>query len=140
MSWVLKLCGRGYRPVEDVEAQQLQAQPQQPGLKLSDLQAVKTLLPYLWLDFGIKVRVVVSMLLLVFSKVFTILVPITFKNAIDTLSAVDATLGSAAIWIIMYGLLRFLTTGCSNFKDTVFNKVRSDAYFFSLLTLYFGWI
>jgi ABC-type transport system involved in Fe-S cluster assembly fused permease/ATPase subunit len=67
------------------------------------------------------------MLLLVFSKVFTILVPITFKNAIDTLSAVDATLGSAAIWIIMYGLLRFLTTGCSNFKDTVFNKVQMEA-------------
>jgi len=34
MSWLLKLFGRGYRPVEDVEAQQLQAQPQQPGLKL----------------------------------------------------------------------------------------------------------
>jgi hypothetical protein len=40
---------------------------------------VKALLPYLWLDFGIKVRVVVSMLLLVFSKV-------NFSSQIATIS------------------------------------------------------
>ena len=52
-------------------------------------QTLKSLLPYLWpvgrLD--LKVRVVLSMIALVVSKIITVLTPYSFKYATDSLTA-----------------------------------------------------
>lgn len=104
-----------------------------PQLSLSqDMGVLRTLVPYLWPRDSreMRVRVVLAMLFLVGSKAATVTVPLFFKHAIDTLTAVPPGLGWAAVpvgLILAYGTARILQLAFAEGRDAVFAKVGQRA-------------
>jgi ATP-binding cassette, subfamily B, heavy metal transporter len=92
-------------------------------------ETMKRLLPFLWPEgrLDLKARVVVSMLLLVLSKVITVLTPYAFKWATDALTASNATailgLAAAVFMVVVYGVGRVLMVALAQLRDAVFSKV-----------------
>ena len=62
-----------------------------------DIETIKTLLPYLWPEgrADLRLRVVVSMVLLGAAKVMTVAVPVILKYTVDALSGEANGVGSA---------------------------------------------
>ena len=94
---------------------------------------LKSLLPYLW-PAGrndLKIRVVLSMLALVISKIITVLTPYSFKYATDALTAT----GSAAtiafsvplFFVLAYGVGRIGMVALAQIRDAIFAKVGQRA-------------
>ncbi len=90
---------------------------------------MKGLLPYLWPEgrWDLRARVVIAMLLLVVSKVVTVLTPYAFKWATDALttSSAPAVAGVAAavFMVLAYGLGRVFMVVFAQLRDAVFSKV-----------------
>ncbi|MBG1232076.1 ABCB family ABC transporter ATP-binding protein/permease [Aestuariivirga litoralis] len=99
----------------------------------SQWETMRALLPYLWPKgrADLKSRVVIAMLLLLFSKVVTILTPYAFKGATDSLVAnkgIEAALLSVPIFMVMnYGLGRIFSVVFAQLRDAVFAKVGQRA-------------
>ncbi|HEY8334981.1 MAG TPA: ABC transporter ATP-binding protein/permease [Tardiphaga sp.] len=96
--------------------------------------------PYIWPGdrADLKMRVLWSMVLLVFAKLATLTVPFTFKWAIDALTGADtAPVQSSnwALWLIAsplimtgsYGLIRVLMAVLTQWRDGIFAKVAMHA-------------
>ena len=91
--------------------------------------------PYLWPEgeTGMRVRVVVSMLVLVLSRLVTVATPFFYKAAVDALSGEGAadvawTLGAGAIGLtVAYGVARLLGVGLSQLRDVIFAPVGQRA-------------
>ena len=94
---------------------------------------MKGLFPLLWPEgrFDLKARVVLAMLLLVGSKVVTVLTPYAFKWATDALSAktsVEVALLSVPFFMVLaYGLGRIFQVVFAQMRDAVFAKVGQRA-------------
>ncbi len=105
------------------------------GIKFegSQWETMKGLIPYLWPKnrTDLKLRVVIAMLLLLASKVVTILTPYAFKGATDSLVKVSGTevaLLSVPIFMVMnYGLGRIFSVVFAQIRDAVFAKVGQRA-------------
>lgn len=100
--------------------------------KSSQLQTLKTLLPYLWPKNAkdMRIRVVIAMICLFFSKVANVYAPIIYKDIIDFLSPQDPT--AALIYIptamlIGYGLVRTLSIVFGEIREAVFIRVAQRA-------------
>ena len=99
----------------------------------SQWQTLKGLLPMLWPQGrnDLKVRVVLAMVLLIGSKIITILTPYAFKWATDALTAsngVEVGLLSVPIFMVMaYGLGRVFQVLFAQLRDAVFAKVGQRA-------------
>jgi len=99
----------------------------------SQWETMKGLLPYLWPKgrTDLKTRVVIAMVLLMGSKVVTILTPYAFKGATDSLVAhagVQAALLSVPIFMVMnYGLGRIFAVVFAQMRDAIFAKVGQRA-------------
>ncbi len=101
----------------------------------SGWSTIKSVAPYLWPadNTGIKVRVVLAMIALVFAKVLTVTTPFFFKAAIDSMSPdilaepvvmmVSGTIGL----VIAYGTMRLLGVGFNQLRDAIFAKVGQRA-------------
>src|SRR5579885_1413342 len=95
----------------------------------SQWETMKGLMPYLWPKgrIDLKMRVVIAMLLLLASKVVTILTPYAFKGATDSLVKVSGTevaLLSVPIFMVMnYGLGRVFSVVVASIKKKVFAKL-----------------
>ncbi|RIK99054.1 MAG: metal ABC transporter permease [Proteobacteria bacterium] len=96
--------------------------------------------PYIWPGdrADLKARVVWAMVLLVFAKVATLVVPFTFKWATDALTGESSAPIAAddwAVWLIAsplimtaaYGLMRVLMAGLTQLRDGIFAKVAMHA-------------
>ncbi len=96
--------------------------------------------PYIWPGdrADLKARVVWAMVLLVFAKVATLVVPFTFKWATDALTGEGSAPIAAddwAVWLIAsplimtaaYGLMRVLMAGLTQLRDGIFAKVAMHA-------------
>ncbi len=96
--------------------------------------------PYIWPSdrADLKMRVVWSMVLLLIAKVATLVVPFTFKWAIDALTGADtAPVQSSnwALWLIAsplimtcsYGALRVLMAVLTQWRDGIFARVAMHA-------------
>ncbi len=103
------------------------------GSEPSQWETLKALLPYLW-PAGrndLRLRVVLSLLLLVLSKVITVMTPYAFKWATDALVTKDgatsnvalAGLSVAVFMILAYGLGRVFMVVFAQMRDAVFAKV-----------------
>ena len=59
------------------------------GEASGDFDTIRSLLPYLWPRdaFALRVRVIVSLILLALAKVTTVAVPVILKYAVDALTA-----------------------------------------------------
>lgn len=84
------------------------------------------LLPYLW---RYRVRVVISVLLMVAAKVSGVVMPIALKHIVDALdpsllnSPEKTVLAVPVFLLIGYGLLRFFNVFFSELRDAIFSRV-----------------
>ncbi|WP_262695949.1 ABCB family ABC transporter ATP-binding protein/permease [Kordiimonas aquimaris] len=99
-------------------------------------QTVKSLLPYLWAPgrWDLRIRVIISLLLLVLAKFIGVYVPFLFKDAVDALTPVTGAPSVSAIalavptgLIVGYGIARVLTLLFGELRDAVFVKVGQHA-------------
>ncbi len=74
-----------------------------PSGPKDEWNTLKTLLPYLWPkgEVGLRVRVVIAMILLIAAKATNVSVPIFYKEAVDSLTSVDATNAIIAVPIAL---------------------------------------
>jgi ATP-binding cassette, subfamily B, heavy metal transporter len=96
-------------------------------------ETMKGLLPYLWPKgrTDLKTRVVAAMLLLVLSKVITVLTPYTYKWATDALTTAGtpaiAGVAAAVFMVLAYGVGRVLMVAFAQLRDAVFSRVGQRA-------------
>ena len=94
---------------------------------------MKGLMPYLWAKGrpDLKARVVIALMLLVGSKIVTILTPYAFKWAADSLSAQQgqtvALLSVPFFMVMAYGLGRVFSVLFAQLRDAIFAKVGQRA-------------
>jgi ATP-binding cassette, subfamily B, heavy metal transporter len=99
----------------------------------SQWETLKGLLPLLWPKgrMDLKIRVVLAMLLLVASKIITVLTPYAFKAATDALTAkggVELALLSVPFFMVLaYGVGRIMMVVFGQMRDAVFAKVGQRA-------------
>ncbi len=95
----------------------------------SQWQTMKRLLPYLWPEgrWDLRRRVVLALVLLVLSKIVTVVAPFAFKAATDGIVAahgIDAGLLSVPFFMVLaYGVGRILMVVFAQIRDAVFAKV-----------------
>ena len=101
------------------------------------LNVLKGLLPYVW-PAGrpdLKVRIVLAFITLLAGKFVTLLMPYTFKWAVDWLTANGPTKGGVLVavaltpmfFILAYGLVRVSTMFLSQLRDVLFTAVGQHA-------------
>jgi len=94
---------------------------------------LRDMLPYLWPPGhpGLKVRVVLAMVALVFSKVVTVATPYAFKHATDALTgkADAATIAATAVifLVLAYGVGRIMMVVLAQIRDAIFARVSQHA-------------
>lgn len=95
----------------------------------SHWQTVKTFLPYLWPKnrFGLRVRVVAAMLLLVISKIVNAYVPFLYKHSIDALTVEKALIVLPLYFIVAYAVARVGVQILGEARDLIFEKVTQNA-------------
>ncbi len=89
-----------------------------------------SLLPYLW-PAGrndLRVRVAISVVMLVVAKLVTLWVPFLFKQSIDALSSPQGqAVAVPVVLIVAYGVARSLMQGLAQVRDGIFAKVGQHA-------------
>jgi len=100
------------------------------------MSIIRRVIPYLWPDDvrSIRVRVVVSMILLIVARGVAVWTPFFYKAAVDALVPVDEAvspalmLGLGAVGLVIaYGTMRLATVGFNQLRDVVFAKVGQRA-------------
>lgn len=103
-----------------------------------DFATMRTLLPYLWPRDAseLRIRVVVSMILLALAKATTVAVPVILKYAVDALTSSNSGQGITAETVIIavpvgllvaYGVVRVLSLAFKELQGAVFAKVAERA-------------
>ena len=91
----------------------------------ADLGVVRRLLPYLWLGHAphLRIRVFISVALMIAAKFATLYVPMFYKQAIDALSVRDVMIVVPAALIVAYGATRVLSSTFQELRTMVFDPV-----------------
>ena len=97
--------------------------------KISEIQTLKKLIPYLWQNNILKLRInlIISIICLIFSKISNVYVPIYLKKSVDTLSLKIEFIFIPIISIILYAILRLISQFFSDLKDVLFSKIEHHA-------------
>ncbi|MBX6321117.1 MAG: ABC transporter ATP-binding protein/permease [Rhodospirillaceae bacterium] len=103
-----------------------------PGSGRRQLEALRSLLPYLWPAgaWDLRARVLVAIAFLVGAKIANVYVPIFFKGMVDRLSPATMAAGTLAVpvgLLVAYGLARVMSQSFSELRDGVFAKVAQRA-------------
>ena len=96
----------------------------------ADWTTIRTLLPYLWPpgEPALRLRVVVSMILLVAAKGVGVGVPLLYKQAVDALTVrPDMVVAVPVAILLAYGLARILGGAFGELRDIVFVRVGQRA-------------
>ncbi|MEJ8572893.1 ABC transporter ATP-binding protein/permease [Microbaculum marinum] len=105
----------------------------------STYAVLRDLRPYIWPSDrpDLKLRAIVALLLLVMAKVITVLVPYTYKWAVDALTEPSTFNAQVPAWltflavpaalVIAYGVARILMAGFTQVRDALFAKVGQNA-------------
>jgi ABC-type transport system involved in Fe-S cluster assembly fused permease/ATPase subunit len=96
----------------------------------SDLKTLRTLLPYLWPkgEITLQTRVVIALFLLAAAKATNVVVPIFYKQAVDTLTGDNSGLIVVPVALLLaYGLARVCAQAFGEFRDAVFSRVAQRA-------------
>jgi ABC-type transport system involved in Fe-S cluster assembly fused permease/ATPase subunit len=99
--------------------------------RLSGLRTIRRVAPYLWPEgeTWVKRRVVVSLILLVCSKLIAVYTPILYKGAVDGLANEGVpmlALGAVGL-TVAYGMARAMSVGFQQLRDAVFAPVAQRA-------------
>ena len=102
----------------------------------SGMRTIRKILPYLWPadKSSIKVRVVLSLIVLVLARTVSVATPFYYKAAVDALApaakeaepAVLLAMGAIGL-TIAYGALRLLSVGFNQLRDVIFARVGQRA-------------
>ena len=106
-----------------------------PGPKgpTNEWKTIKTLLPYLWPEgeTGLRIRVVTALVLLAAAKGTNVVVPIFYKQAVDSLTAGGPAAGTVIAvpiaLLVFYGLARIMALAFGELRDAVFTRVAQRA-------------
>jgi ATP-binding cassette subfamily B protein len=98
------------------------------GLR-DELQALKSLAPYLWPrdSFELRARVVLAVGFLLAGKLVNIYIPLLYKHAVDALSPSNAVIVVPIALIVAYGAARVISQGFNELRNAVFAKVSQRA-------------
>lgn len=119
---------RGRKPAVDIAT-----------ARIGHLEVLRGLLPFVWPEGrpDLKLRVVLALIALVASKAVTVLVPISYKWAVDALTgsatgptALSTPTAIAAVpvfLIIAYGVGRVMMVVFNQFRDVLFTRVGQNA-------------
>jgi ATP-binding cassette, subfamily B, heavy metal transporter len=91
---------------------------------------IRRFFPYLWarLDRSRRLRIIVSLLLLVLAKAVTLAVPFLYGGIIDALGSKTPQAVLLAIGLIAgYGLARLLSTAFENIRNAIYERVGQHA-------------
>ena len=100
------------------------------------LNLINTFLPYIWPKgrVDIKSRIILALVILIFAKILTVLVPYSYKWATDALvgdntapAIIPIAILTPIILIIAFGLGRILMVAFNQLRDVVFAKVGQNA-------------
>ena len=99
------------------------------GRLKDELQALKSLAPYLWPrdSFELRARVVLAVAFLLAGKLVNIYVPLLYKHAVDALSPSNAVITVPIALIVAYGVARVMSQGFNELRNAVFAKVSQRA-------------
>jgi len=99
------------------------------GRLKDELQALKSLAPYLWPrdSFELRARVVLAVAFLLAGKLVNIYVPLLYKHAVDALSPSNAVIVVPIALIVAYGAARVMSQGFNELRNAVFAKVSQRA-------------
>ncbi|THH38248.1 ABC transporter ATP-binding protein/permease [Aliishimia ponticola] len=99
--------------------------------RASGMRTIRKVGPYLWPQDmpWVKRRVVWALLMLFIAKLITVVTPMFYKQAVDTLSGegVSPLLLGAVGLTVAYGMARFLTIGFQQLRDAIFARVGQRA-------------
>ena len=106
--------------------------PGAPGRigRTPDVTTLVRVLPDLWPadQRGLRLRVVVSLALLVLAKAATLAIPFVYREAVDSLTpGTAALLAAPVVLVVAYGVTRFLATALQQLRDVVFARVGQHA-------------
>ncbi len=102
----------------------------QEPIEQNSWQTLSTLLPYLWPKGrnDLRVRVVISVIMLLAAKLVTLWVPFLFKQSIEAMTAPAGQVIAVPVAIIVaYGIARSAMQGIAQVRDGVFAKVGQNA-------------
>eukprot|EP00762_Andalucia_godoyi_P000062 ANDGO_02380.mRNA.1 ABC transporter B family member 5 len=90
---------------------------------------LRSLIPFFWPkdNFPLRVRLVVSVILLIIEKSLDLLTPFAYKAVIDSLA--DDSPSMPTKWIFLYIGGRFVSSFLSDIRDVVFSKLSQTAVF-----------
>jgi ATP-binding cassette subfamily B protein len=91
---------------------------------LSQWRAALALFPYVWQYKG---RVLAAFALLIAAKLANVAVPLVLKDIVDGLQHPSTALLPPIVLILLYGLLRFGNTACTEIRDALFARVLQRA-------------
>ena len=109
---------------------------QQAAARRSGVQTIKRVLPYLWPadNREIRVRVVLALVALVLARVVSVLTPLLYKGAVDSMAPQGAASDGAMLLMfgavgltIAYGIARLMSVGFNQLRDVFFAKVGQRA-------------
>src|SRR4051812_20109352 len=92
--------------------------------------ALHRFLPYLWPADrpALKARVMVAMLLVLASKIITLLMPFAYKAVIDRMApGMQPAVGLAIALVVAYAAARFGGTLFDNLRNAIFERVGQEA-------------
>jgi len=90
-----------------------------------DWNNIRQMMPYIWDYRG---RVLLALACLVISKLAMVGVPIVLKYIVDALDAEPGQVVALPIvFLLAYGLLRFINSGFNELRDAIFARVRFHA-------------
>ena len=96
-----------------------------PNTNRRDWENIKQMFPFIWTYRG---RVLLALASLVISKLAMVGIPVTLKYIVD---ALDQSNGHAVVlpvlFLLLYGVLRFVNTGFNELRDALFARVRYHA-------------
>ena len=90
----------------------------------NDLKTLRSLAPFLW---EYRVRVVLALLFLIFSKVANVGIPLMLKDIVDALDHDNMQLVLPLGLLLGYGALRLTSSLFNELRDAVFARVRHGA-------------
>jgi ATP-binding cassette, subfamily B, heavy metal transporter len=105
----------------------------------STIEVLRDLWPYIWPSDrpDLKLRAIVALLMLVMAKIITVLVPYTYKWAVDALTETSTFSAQVPDWlkfaavpgalVIAYGVARIAMAAFAQLRDALFAKVGQNA-------------
>jgi ABC-type transport system involved in Fe-S cluster assembly fused permease/ATPase subunit len=87
--------------------------------------SLKRITPYFWSKHNLSAKLIVvfSGVLLVVAKILAAYIPIYFQQTIDMLNGTLQATMSVSVLIIMYGVIRLLSTSINDVREILFSRV-----------------